>query len=64
MDQKGSFTLLAIMRLAGVTPEVNLRNLFHTDSKALIPLALKPRVVVVTRGICDPTKRIDLKENK
>ena len=51
----GSVTMLAIKKLAGVTQEVNLRNLLHQVMKHVnegIPstLALNPRVDVTKSG--------------
>ena len=34
MDQKGSAGMLAMKRLAGVAPEVNLRNPSHAGNEA------------------------------
>ena len=45
LNQKGSAALLAIMKSAGVAPEVKLRNPLHEGKKARkgSTLALKPR---------------------
>ena len=43
--------MLAVQRSAGVAPQMNLRNLFHTDEEvSKSTLTLKPRVDVAESG--------------
>ena len=57
--------MLAGKRSAGVTPNMNLRNPFHTgeeEHKQGSTLALKPREYVTRspkQDICDPMKKSD-----
>ena len=64
VDRNGSAAMLTAKRSAGVTPEVNLRNMLHAGEEAQVresTLALKPREdvtrAVQNRGISGYTKK-------